>query len=277
MGKPRFSRKKFETPSHPWKQDRIKEENELIRKYGLKNKKEVWKAETKLRRYRGEARGLLAKVETDAQAKKESEQLLMHLTRYNILPAGSNLDDVLALDTEKILSRRLQTVAYLKGLAKTPKQARQFIIHGHVSVDGRKVSVPSYMVTKNEEGKISYTGDSALNDNMHPERPRAEFKPSSVKDIGKKPDKKEEAKKDKKSVEEDKKQKKPEDITKDKAKEQEKTEEKPDKETEKKDVDKKEESKDKKTQDKAKEKKDEVKEEKIENKETKKEEDKGGK
>jgi len=47
MGKPKFSRKKYETPSHPWQEDRIKAENELVKKYGLKNKKEVWKARTK--------------------------------------------------------------------------------------------------------------------------------------------------------------------------------------------------------------------------------------
>ena len=41
MGKPKFSRKKYETPSHPWEEDRIKLENELIKKYGLKNKSEA--------------------------------------------------------------------------------------------------------------------------------------------------------------------------------------------------------------------------------------------
>ena len=108
MGKPKFSRKKYETPSHPWQEDRIKEENEMIKKYGLKNKREIWKAQTRLRKYRGQARELLAKVQTgDPQSKKESDQLLMHLNRMNILPAKASLDDVLALDTETILSRRL--------------------------------------------------------------------------------------------------------------------------------------------------------------------------
>ena len=125
MGKPKFSRKKYETPSHPWQEDRIKVENELIRKYGLKNKREVWKTETKLRKYRSQARELLAKVGTGhTQSKKESEQLLMHLNRLNILPPNSKLDDVLALENESILSRRLQSLTYLKGLANTPDQAR---------------------------------------------------------------------------------------------------------------------------------------------------------
>ena len=177
MGKPKFSRKKYETPSHPWQEDRIKAENELVKKYGLKNKREVWKARTKLRSYRGQARELLAKVKgEDVQGKKESEQLLVHLNRLNILPQNSSLDDVLALDIESILSRRLQTLSYLKGLANTPDQARQLIIHGHICIGDRRVTIPGYMVTKDEEGEIGYTKDSPLNDAMHPARPRADFK-----------------------------------------------------------------------------------------------------
>jgi small subunit ribosomal protein S4 len=177
MGKPKFSRKKYETPSHPWQEDRMKEENELIKKYGLKNKREIWKAQTRLRNYRGQARELQAKILTgDIQSKKESDQLLMHLNRMNILPPKSTLDDVLALETESILSRRLQTITYLKGLASTPDQARQLISHGHISINNRRVTVPGYIVTKEEEGEIGYIPDSPLNDMMHPARPRSDFK-----------------------------------------------------------------------------------------------------
>jgi len=177
MGKPKFSRKKYETPSHPWQEDRIKAENELTKKYGLKNKREIWKAETKLRNYRGQAREFSAKISTgDAQSKKESDQLLMSLSRTNILKPNSTLDDVLALNTESILSRRLQTLTYLKGLANTPNQARQLISHGHIAIADRKVTIPGYMVTKDEEDKISYIAASPLNDTMHPARPRADFK-----------------------------------------------------------------------------------------------------
>jgi len=182
MGKPKFSRKKYETPSHPWQEDRIKEENELVKKYGLKNKKEIWKAQTKLKKYRSQARELLAKVSTgDIQSKKESDQLLMHLNRLNILPAKSTLDDVLALETETILSRRLQTLTYLKGLASTPTQARQLISHGHIAIGDKRVTVPGYMVVKEEENDIGYTTDSKLNDMMHPARPKADFKSAPIK------------------------------------------------------------------------------------------------
>jgi small subunit ribosomal protein S4 len=182
VGKPKFSSKKYETPSHPWQEDRIKEENELIKKYGLKNKREVWKAETVLRKYRGQTRELLAKIGgDDPQIKKESDQLLMHLTRLNILPPNSTLDDVLALETESILARRLQTLTYLKGLANTPVHARQLISHGHIAIAGRKTTVPGYMVTKDEENEIGYVVDSPLNDELHPMRPSADFKSVPIK------------------------------------------------------------------------------------------------
>ena len=184
MGKPKFSRKKYETPSHPWKEDRINTENELIKKYGLKNKREIWKGETALRKYRSQARELLAKIGSgDLQIKKESNQLLAHLTRLNILPLNSTLDDVLALETEAILARRLQTITYLRGFANTPMHARQLISHGHIAITNRKITVPGYMVTKDEENEIDYIADSPLNDTMHPARPSSDFKSDIIKKI----------------------------------------------------------------------------------------------
>jgi small subunit ribosomal protein S4 len=176
MSSQKFPRKKYETPLHPWKESRIKSERELIKKYGLKNHKEVWKAKTYLGKHREQARELLAKVgTTNPQAKKESDQLLLHLTRMGILSMGASLDDVLALETESVLSRRLQTLVYLKGFSSTPYQARQLICHGHVAVGGRKVTVPSYMVAKDEESKIQYTMQSPLNEVSHPARPKGDM------------------------------------------------------------------------------------------------------
>jgi small subunit ribosomal protein S4 len=198
MGKPKFSRKKYVTPSHPWQEDRIKAENELIKKYGLKNKREIWKAQTRLRNYRGQARELEAKILTgDVQSKKERDQLLIHLNRMNILPPKSTLDDVLALETEAVLSRRLQTLTYLKGFASTPNQARQLISHGHIAIGNNRVTVPGYIVTKEEEGEIGYIHDSPLNDMMHPARPRSDFKSIPIKKETKpKEESKEEVKKE---------------------------------------------------------------------------------
>jgi small subunit ribosomal protein S4 len=182
MGNPKFPRKKYATPLHPWKEERIKTERELIKKYGLKNHKEVWKAKTFLGRYRQQARELLAKMGTkDPQITKESDQLLFHLTRIGILAESSSLDDVLALETESILSRRLQTLVYLKGLSTTPKHSRQIINHGHISIKNRKVTVPGYIVTKSEETEISYTPVSPLNELSHPARPKTDMYSSPLK------------------------------------------------------------------------------------------------
>jgi small subunit ribosomal protein S4 len=176
MSSQKFPRKRYETPMHPWKEARIKSERELMKKYGLKNHKEVWKAKTYLGKHREQARELLAKLGTATpQAKKESDQLLLHLTRMGIIAMGASLDDVLALETESVLSRRLQTLVYLKGFSSTAYQARQLISHGHIAVKGKKVTIPGYMVGKNEEGQIQYTIRSPLNELSHPARPKGDM------------------------------------------------------------------------------------------------------
>jgi len=175
MGHPKFPRKQFETPKHPWKEERIKSERELMKKYGLKNHREIWKAKTHLGRYRGQARELLAKIGTkNPQITKESDQLLLSLTRMGILQTSANLDDVLALEIESVLSRRLQTLVYLKGLATTITHSRQLINHGHVAIDKQKVTIPGYIVRKDQEGNIQYIGRSPLNELSHPARPKSD-------------------------------------------------------------------------------------------------------
>ena len=175
MGDPKFSRRKYDTPSQPWQGDRIKEENEILKKYGLKNKRELWKIQSLIRNYRRQARDLLARSRYgDVQAEKEIEGLLEKLARLGVLPDNATLDDVLALDIERILKRRLQTLVYLKGLAYTPKQARQLIVHGHAVVNSRKVTVPGYLVKRTEEPTIAYNPYSPLANDLHPARPTAE-------------------------------------------------------------------------------------------------------
>jgi small subunit ribosomal protein S4 len=175
VGDPKFSRAKYERPSHPWEAERIKTENELLKKYGLKNKKELWRSQFTLRRFRQRARDLQARVRTgDKQAEKEREQLLRRLGRLGLLPLeGTTLDDVLGLDVEALLSRRLQTLTFLKGLAFTPRQARQFIVHGHVSVSGHRVTIPGYLVSREEENVIIYDERSPIANDLHPVRQAA--------------------------------------------------------------------------------------------------------
>jgi len=80
------------------------------------------------------------------------------------------LDDVLDLTVEAILERRLQTLVFRKGLAKSIYQSRQLITHGHIAIDGKKVFSPSYIVPKNEEDKIEYAPTSPLVNPEHPIR-----------------------------------------------------------------------------------------------------------
>ncbi len=179
MGDPKFPRRRYDTPSHPWKIDRITAENTLVRKYGLKNKREVWKAQTRLRTFRGTARQLLAQQRGGSpQAQKEAGQLIGRLARLGLLAPQSTLDDVLALDLENVLARRLQTIVYLKGLAGTPDQARQFIVHGHVQIGDRRVNVPSYFVRREEESLIQLNPKSAVADPAHPVRAKGDMPPA---------------------------------------------------------------------------------------------------
>lgn len=50
-----------------------------------------------------------------------------------------------------LLERRLDTVVRRAGFAGSQAQARQLVLHGHVRVNGRKVNIPSYQVSLNEE------------------------------------------------------------------------------------------------------------------------------
>jgi small subunit ribosomal protein S4 len=145
-------KKKYKRPKKPFDKERIEFERELIKKYGLKKKREIWKAEEILRKFRRMARKLAAKKD-----EKLKEELFDKLKKLGILENIKSTDDVLSLTVEDILKRRLQTVLYLKGLARTPKHARQLIVHGHVLINNRRVIFPSYLVPKEEEDKISVT------------------------------------------------------------------------------------------------------------------------
>lgn len=175
MGDPKFSRKTYDIPSHPWQGERIKAEVEVVRAFGLKNKTEVWKAETILRNLRKQSRDLQARLRSgDKQAQVEADALLNKCGRLGYLPVGSNLNDILSLKDEDVLSRRLQTIVFEKGLASTIKQARQMITHGHIFMNGHRVTVPGYLVTRAEESSIEYNPSSPYTDEMHPMRMSAE-------------------------------------------------------------------------------------------------------
>jgi small subunit ribosomal protein S4 len=170
MGDPKFPRRSYDTPSHPWQGERIKEEAILVKQYGLKSKKELWKAKTIIREMRKQSRDLQARLRTgEDQARIETENLLHKCARIGLLPVeGTRLDDVLGLSDIALLERRLQTMVFAKGLAATVGQARQFIVHGHVCIDEQKVTIPGYLVTRADEDKIILNPRSPIADEMHP-------------------------------------------------------------------------------------------------------------
>ncbi|WP_248518262.1 30S ribosomal protein S4 [Salinarchaeum laminariae] len=165
------STKRYETPNHPWQGERIADEHNLVERYGLSNKEELWRAQSELRDYRREARKLLGRAGGDAEAAtQEGREFLARLKRYGVLDESEALDDVLSLEITDVLERRLQTVAYRKGIANTPQQARQFIVHGHVTIDGQRVQRPSYKVEVDEQADVDFDESSPLSDELHPER-----------------------------------------------------------------------------------------------------------
>ncbi len=190
MGDPRKNRKKYSKPSHPWEKERIDIERELLKEYALKNKTELWKMKAPLDHYKNRVKAIISKSGAD----EESGVLILKLQSLGLVGEGAKLDDVLSLNVKDILERRLQTVLFRKGMARSVQQARQFITHQHVTVDGQKISSPAYVVSLDEESKISFSGTSSLS---NPDHPELSFERKSEPEPEKKePDKKAEKKED---------------------------------------------------------------------------------
>ena len=171
MGDPKFQKKLYSTPRHPWEKDRIDEERKTINLYGLKNKKELWRSQASLDSIRAQARELQARTRrNDPLAIKQLNLLLARLNRYKISTGDASLDDILSLAIESVLERRLQTIVFRKNLSKTVKQARQMITHGHILLNGRRVTVPGLLVEGMVEDSIEYSEFSPFTDDKHPIR-----------------------------------------------------------------------------------------------------------
>lgn len=147
-------RNKYSRPKRLWDMDRLEEEKELKKHYGLKNMREIWIAMAVLKKYRREARRLLSL--TEEERKEDTEKILARLYRLGVLKKGASLDDILSLDVRSILERRLQSVVVQRGLAHTMAQSRQLITHGFIQVRDRRISAPSYLVYEEEEGHIRH-------------------------------------------------------------------------------------------------------------------------
>ena len=159
MGDPKRPKNQFKKPRRPWTSDQLMSELQIVGTYGLRNKRELWKAQTELSRIRKQARALLA-LPHEVRHGKETE-LLNSLRRMGLVQEGATLDDVLNLTIETLLGRRLQSLVTKKGFAKTPYQARQVVVHGHITINDRIVSIPSYMVRRDEENMVSVRKDSS--------------------------------------------------------------------------------------------------------------------
>ncbi len=138
--------KGYVRPKKLYEKSRINEENVLVSRYGLKNKREVWKTIAKVSYYRRRAKSL-------AKSTPEEQEVLFSKLKALGLKANS-IADVLALNVEDILRRRLPTIIAQKGLAQTVRQARQMVVHKNVIIEGNVVNIPSYLVSLDEESKI---------------------------------------------------------------------------------------------------------------------------
>lgn len=169
MGDPKRQKKQYAAPLRQWDRERIEDEAYLMNTYGLKSKEEVWRMETRLRNFRREARKLMAA--SGEQADKEARQLLDKLRNLALVDEESSVVDVLRLDIEDILSRRLQSLVYERGLARTPLQARQMIVHGHIMIGDRCVKEPGYLVSVEEEETLSHRTGSPFEGKLEPAEP----------------------------------------------------------------------------------------------------------
>lgn len=161
MGDPKRPKNKWRGPRHPWRKDILEEELKLVGMYGLRNKKELWIAKTMLSNIRRKARKLLA---LPPEKRREREKMLAEkLYKMGFLDnPNATVDEILGMSVENILERRLQTIVWRKGLARTIYQARQFIVHGHIAIGGRRVTSPGYLVSRDEEPLVDYAPTSPL-------------------------------------------------------------------------------------------------------------------
>ncbi|MDO8517487.1 MAG: 30S ribosomal protein S4 [Nanoarchaeota archaeon] len=147
MGDIKRKRKLYRRPKKAFDSARIEEENVIMDKYGLKNKREIWKAESCVSKLRKRAKSLISK------SQDEKDKFFEKLNNMGFVI--NDISDVLSLTKENWLDRRLQTFVFKKNLANTPSQARQLIVHKHISVNGNIVNIPSFMVTKDLENKLA--------------------------------------------------------------------------------------------------------------------------
>lgn len=165
MGDPRRLKKKYQGPLKLWDKERLEFEIELLKQYGLKNKTEIWKMASLLRKFKSDAKKLI-RVSTK-QAEMERVYLINKLRSFALVPENAKLDDILGIELQDVLNRRLQTLVYKRGLARSVDQARQLITHEHIKIGDRIITFPSYIVRISEEPQIGFSTNSSLSSQDH--------------------------------------------------------------------------------------------------------------
>lgn len=160
--------KRYSKPKRPFDKERIIDEAKIKKEFGLKNKKEIWKAEAKIDAFRAGAKKL---VSAD-----EDEQKILFDKLNKIGIKVNSIADVLSLDPRDWLKRRLQFILLQKGLANTIKEARQLITHKKVLVNNRVVNIPSYIVEADLEDKIKVIKKEKKKESKPKEEPEEEPK-----------------------------------------------------------------------------------------------------
>ena len=160
MGDPKYPRRVWKKPKRPLNYELKMDELKTLGTFGLRTKRELWKAHTELSRVRHQARSLLALRQ---EIREEKEPVLMKsLARVGLVSGDATLDDVLSLQVNDLLSRRLQTIVLKKLGFKTPYHARQAVVHGHIMIGDRKINIPSYIVSLEEEDLVRFTPESKI-------------------------------------------------------------------------------------------------------------------
>lgn len=141
--------RKYARPLRPYSKDNLIEERKIMDRFGLRRKKELWRAQESVRSVRRRAMQLLASEDPELR-----KQMIDRLHKLGIVEADAEIDNILGLDVEKFLNRRLQSIVHAKGLANTMRHARQMIVHRLIEVGGRRIQQPSFMVSRDLEDKI---------------------------------------------------------------------------------------------------------------------------
>jgi len=185
MGDPKYPRRVWKKPKRPLNYELKMEELKTLGTFGLRTKRELWKTNTELSRIRHQARSLLA-LRQDVRDEKEPI-LMKSLARIGLVSSDATLDDVLNLNVDNLLSRRLQTIVSKKLGFKTPYQARQAVIHGHIMIGDRKIDIPSYTVTVGEEDSVHFAPESKIPEMLEKTKSEPEVVETPAEETGEKP------------------------------------------------------------------------------------------